>query len=70
VKSELLITTDSFGDNHIRGKIGDGASELRVRYQVHTGVPTGDHVKSSAVQSGGLVCPNSGLRRGLRRLRR
>ena len=31
VNSELSITTDSFGDNHIKGKIGDGAAELRVR---------------------------------------
>ena len=31
VNSELPITTESFGDNHIIGKIGDGESELTVR---------------------------------------
>jgi hypothetical protein len=31
VNSDMAITTESFGDNHIKGKIGDGAAELRVR---------------------------------------
>jgi hypothetical protein len=31
VESDLAITTESFGDNQIKGKIGDGEAELRVR---------------------------------------